>query len=83
MPYKTGIRLLGIARNPANGFPARLLGEHRHETGAGAGCRRDVETTFAFRHHLNISGIGVFLGSGHAVNRDQRAWSEVFESESP
>ena len=26
MPYKTGIRLLGVARNPANGFPARLLG---------------------------------------------------------
>ena len=25
MPYKTGIRLLGVARNPANGFPARLL----------------------------------------------------------
>ena len=26
MPFKTGIRLLGVARNPANGFPARLLG---------------------------------------------------------
>ena len=26
MPYKTGLRLLGVARNPANGFPARLLG---------------------------------------------------------
>ena len=26
MPYKTGIRLIGVARNPANGFPARLLG---------------------------------------------------------
>ena len=26
MPYKTVIRLLGVARNPANGFPARLLG---------------------------------------------------------
>ena len=26
MPHKTGIRLLGVARNPANGFPARLLG---------------------------------------------------------
>ena len=25
MLYKTGIRLLGVARNPANGFPARLL----------------------------------------------------------
>ena len=59
------------------------LGEHRHETGASAGCRRDVETTFAFRHHLNISDIGVFFGSGCAVNRDQCAWSEVFESEGP
>ena len=27
MPYKTGIRLLGVARNPANGFPARLLAD--------------------------------------------------------
>ena len=26
MPYRTVIRLLGVARNPANGFPARLLG---------------------------------------------------------
>ena len=25
MPYKTIIRLYGVARNPANGFPARLL----------------------------------------------------------
>ena len=25
MPYKTGLGLLGVARNPANGFPARLL----------------------------------------------------------
>ena len=27
MPYKTGLRLLGVARNPANGFPARLLAQ--------------------------------------------------------
>ena len=26
MLHKTGIRLLGVARNQANGFPARLLG---------------------------------------------------------
>ena len=25
VPYKTGIRLLGVALNPADGFPARLL----------------------------------------------------------
>ena len=25
IPHKTGLRLLGVARNPANGFPARLL----------------------------------------------------------
>ena len=24
-PYKTGIRLLGVAQNPADGFPARFL----------------------------------------------------------
>ena len=29
MPYKTIIRLSGVARNPANGFPARLLGDVR------------------------------------------------------
>ena len=34
MPYKTGIRLLGVARNPANGFPARLLGGHCLSFGA-------------------------------------------------
>ena len=26
MPNKTGLRLVDVARNPANGFPARLLG---------------------------------------------------------
>ena len=25
MPYRAVIRLLGVARNPTNGFPARLL----------------------------------------------------------
>ena len=29
MPYHTGIRLLCVAQNPANGFPARLLGFRR------------------------------------------------------
>ena len=28
MPHKTGIRLIGVAQNPANGFPARLLEVH-------------------------------------------------------
>ena len=27
MPHKTIIRLSGVARNPANGFPARPLGQ--------------------------------------------------------
>ena len=27
VPHKTGLRLLGVARNPANGFPARLPGD--------------------------------------------------------
>ena len=31
MPYKTGLRLLGVARNPANGFPARLLAHQLFE----------------------------------------------------
>ena len=29
MPHKTIIRLSGVARNPANGFPARLLADAR------------------------------------------------------
>ena len=36
MPHKTIIRPSGVARNPANGFPARLLGDY---TGH---CRRSV-----------------------------------------
>ena len=36
MPYKTGIRLLALARNPANGFPARLLGFLQDTNGAVA-----------------------------------------------
>ena len=31
MPYKTAIRLVGVARNPANGFPARLLVQATHD----------------------------------------------------
>ena len=31
MPHKTIIRLSGVARNPANGFPARLLDAHGRE----------------------------------------------------
>ena len=34
MPYKTGLGLLGVARNPANGFPARLLGRLESSSGA-------------------------------------------------
>ena len=30
MPYHTGIRLLCVAQNPANGFPARLLDRERN-----------------------------------------------------
>ena len=30
MPHKTIIRLSGVARNPANGFPARLLEAYLH-----------------------------------------------------
>ena len=32
MPHKTGIRLIGVAQNPANGFPARLLEDNGEET---------------------------------------------------
>ena len=37
MPYKTVIRLFGRARNPANGFPARLLGVPRSCRPVGLG----------------------------------------------
>ena len=37
MPNKTGLRLVDVARNPANGFPARLL-----EASAGADISVDL-----------------------------------------
>ena len=45
MPHKTIIRLSGVARNPANGFPARLLAEFernliRDRTQAGLSAAR-------------------------------------------
>ena len=33
MPHKTIIRLSGVARNPANGFPARLLADFNRSLG--------------------------------------------------
>ena len=42
MPHKTGIRLIGVAQNPANGFPARLLGLPR---GLGRPLRQRLEHT--------------------------------------
>ena len=33
MPYHTGIRLLCVAQNPANGFPARLLEAYKAALG--------------------------------------------------
>jgi hypothetical protein len=33
VPHKTGIRLIGVAQNPANGFPARLLGANQMVSG--------------------------------------------------
>ena len=39
MPYKTGLRLLGVARNPANGFPARLLAGQVVQCVDGAFCK--------------------------------------------
>ena len=35
IPHKTGIRLLGVARNPANGFPARPLGVANSQASSG------------------------------------------------
>ena len=43
VPHKTGIRLIGVAQNPANGFPARLLGPHPANYG------QTVETTVAIK----------------------------------
>ena len=49
MPYKTIIRLSGVARNPANGFPARPLGQFVHQ-GSGRGE--------AYRHSPLADGQG-------------------------
>ena len=40
MPHKTIIRLLGVARNPANGFPARPLAKRQEAKRLGlcVGC---------------------------------------------
>ena len=40
MPHKTIIRLSGVARNPANGFPARLLGDPDHLIAVTKGANR-------------------------------------------
>ena len=45
MPYKTGLRLLGVARNPANGFPARLLGEGFTGHSGRVGMAQDLAAT--------------------------------------
>ena len=52
MPYKTVIRLLVVARNPTNGFPARLLGPSRSL------CPSGVLSTFGGRTFLGGLGLG-------------------------
>ena len=52
MPHKTIIRLSGVARNPANGFPARLLG-----------MRWDWETFPEYLDSLDRQGLGVNVGA--------------------
>ena len=54
MPYKTGIRLLGVARNPANGFPARLLGRFEGREAIREFFQRASKIfTFALHYGLN------------------------------
>ena len=48
MPYKTGLRLLGVARKPANGFPARLPGPlRRPETTPGVRAQHERRASLA------------------------------------
>ena len=65
MPYKTGIRLLGVARNPANGFPARLLvALAGFECGEVPGLirnYRDDEALSAARFYREIFGEDFYL----------------------
>ena len=68
MPNKTGLRLVDVARNPANGFPARLLG------GVVASFYDAVATA---KGSLGGLGVGIFLGTVawvfYVTNRRQPA----------
>ena len=66
MPHKTGIRLIGVARNPANGFPARLLGDNSRCAPTAAStpiawypsaARLDVRFSITIRQHKSLHNL--------------------------
>ena len=59
MPNKTIIRLSGVARNPANGFPARLLGHVQR-----ADLPRSRAGTRVRGLCLNQSQSGIYIDTG-------------------
>ena len=84
MPYKTIIRLSGVARNPANGFPARPLGVNlvslmvtlREE---GRLPIRIIQWYLETVHQLHLS-VGAIVQAVHGVARQaETAVREVLE----
>ena len=57
MPYKTGIRLLGVARNPANGFPARLLVANLPGVGQNLRDHPSVRVTWKTKEGFPLDGL--------------------------
>ena len=57
MPYKTGLRLLGVARNPANGFPARLLVADIIIRARRAGDKQYVHAVFEVSRTIRLDDV--------------------------
>ena len=83
MPHKTIIRLSGVARNPANGFPARLL-DHLNRLGRSAAEVRDQAMQMPYVAFAFISpsqdGVKVHcLVDPAPTNRGEQtaAWEQV------
>ena len=76
MPYKTGLRLLGVARNPANGFPARLLAWYSMKTGLMA---TSWFLTWVF-FFIIPQKMGVVYDSPEVENRQRFPDGAIFQS---
>ena len=74
MPYKTVIRLIDVARNPANGFPARLLGHLKAVWVTGDDA---FGMSTSSRDGLAVLGISCVLDvqAGFTVWRPEPEWT--------